>query len=123
MPTRAASRRALGSQSSAQGAQFPDAHGAACGEALAADAGKVAGARLFFGADQAELPAFGEDTAHGGHVEVGGGGGIGGGEVGAECGHLGVANLVPRECPEGMPSGGEGLGDSAEDAADGLAGV
>ena len=29
---------------------------------------------------------------------------------------------MPGEAPESVPSGGEGLGDSAEDAADGLAG-
>ena len=85
--------------------------------------GEITGAGLLLGAEEPELPALGEDTAHSGYVEVGGGGGASLGEVCAECGHLGVADLVPRECPEGMPSGGEGLGDSAEDAADGLAGV
>ena len=104
-----------------QGAQLSDGHSPSGREPLAADGGEVAGARLLLGAEEPKLPALGEDTADGGHVEVSSSGGIGGGEVCAERGHLGVADLVPREAPEGVPSGGEGLGDSAEDAADGLA--
>ena len=127
MPTRAASRRALGSRSSAQARSRARSSPTTTARPAGSRSPRIGGrlqARAFSSAlSRPELPALGEDAAHGGHVEVGGGGGVGGGEVGAECGHLGIADLVPGECPEGVPSGGKRLGNPAEDAAHGLAGA